>query len=50
MTADWAMSVAIYIFKRKGNITNCDMYMGVNLLEHEIKIVEKVLEKNCNDR
>ena len=29
---------------------NCGMHRGVKLLEHEIKIVEKVLEKNCSNR
>ena len=46
----WATSVAIPIFKGKGDIMNCGMYIGVKLLEHTMKIVEKVLVKNCNDR
>ena len=54
MPADWATSVAILIFKGKGDIMNSGMYMGVKLLEHAMKIVEKVLEKifyyYCNDR
>ena len=29
MPADWATSVAIPIFKGKGDITNCGMYRGV---------------------
>ena len=46
---DWATFVVIPIFGGKGDM-NCGMYGGVKLLEHAIKIVEEVLEKNCNDR
>ena len=46
MPEDWATSVAIPIFKGKGDITNCGMYRGVQLLEHAMKIVEKVIGKN----
>ena len=44
MPEDWATSVVIPIFEGKGDIKNCDMYRGVKLLEHAIKIVERVLE------
>ena len=50
MPEDWATSVTIPIFKGKGDIMNCGMYMGVKLLEHAIKMVEEVLEKNCSHR
>ena len=33
------------IFKGKGDAMNCGAYRGVKLLEHAIKIVEKVLER-----
>ena len=45
MPDDWATSVAIPIFKGKGDIMNCGMYRVVKQLEHAMKIVEKVLEK-----
>ena len=41
----WATSVAIPIFKGKGDIMNCGIYRGAKLLEHAMKIVEEVLEK-----
>ena len=50
MPENLATSVAIPIFKGKGDIMNCGMHRGVKLLKHAIKIVEKVLEKNCNYR
>ena len=40
MPADWATSVAIHIFKGKGDIMNC----GMHLLEHAMKIVVEVLD------
>ena len=45
MPANCNTSVASPIFKGKGDIMNCGMYRGVKLLEHAMKIVEKVLDK-----
>ena len=33
------------IFKGKGDVMNCGSYRGIKLLEHGMKIVERVLEK-----
>ena len=38
MPANWAISVAIPIFKGEGDIIDCGMYRGVKLLEHAMKI------------
>ena len=38
------MSVAVPIFKGKGDAISCWAYRVVKLLEHAMKIVEKVLE------
>ena len=43
--ADWAMSVVVPVFKGKGDTMSCGSYRGVKLLEHAMKIVERVLEK-----
>ena len=32
-------------FKGKGDVTNCGSYRGVKLLEHGMKIIERVLER-----
>ena len=32
------------IFKENGDVRNCNTYRGVKLLEHAMKMVEKVLE------
>ena len=45
MPEDSATTVAIPIFYGKGDIINCGVYIGVQLLEHAMKIVEKLLEK-----
>jgi hypothetical protein len=45
MPDDWAMSVIVPIFKGKGDAMSCGSYRGVKLLEHAMKIVERVLEK-----
>ena len=45
MPADWATSVANFIFKGKDDIMNCGMHRGVKLLEHAMTFVEKVLKK-----
>ena len=37
--------MVIPIFKGKGDVMNCGAYRGVKLLEHGMKIVERVLKK-----
>ena len=37
-------SVAVPIFEEKEDVMDCGAYRGVKLLEHTIKIVERVLE------
>ena len=45
MPENWKTSVMVPIYKGKGDMTNCGAYRGVKLLEHGMKIVERVLEK-----
>ena len=45
MPKDWKTFVMVPIYKEKGDVTNCGAYRGVKLLEHEMKIVERVLKK-----
>ena len=45
MPADWALSIEVPIFKWKGDIRNCSCNRAVKLLEHGMKVVERVLEK-----
>ena len=43
--AEWALNIIIQIFKVNGDIRNCCCYRAVKLLEHGMKVVERVLEK-----
>ena len=45
MQNKWQASVLAPIFKGKVNVRNCNTYRGVKLLEHAMKIVERVLER-----
>ena len=44
MPAEWALSILVTIFK-KGDIRNCICYRTVMLLEHGMKMVERVLKE-----
>ena len=45
MPDKWKTSVIVHIFKVKGDVISCGSYRGVKLLEHAMKIVERVLER-----
>ena len=45
MPDEWKTSVIVPIFKGKSDMMSCGSYRGVKLLEHAIKIVERVLER-----
>ena len=45
MPDEWQTSVLVPIFKGKGDVRNCNTYRGVKLLEHAMKIVERVLDR-----
>ena len=47
MLDEWALSVVVPIFKGKGDAMNCGAYRGVKLLQHAMKMVEKVLDTFC---
>ena len=45
MPDEWETSVIVPIFKGKGDVMSCRSYREVKLLEHAMKIVERVLER-----
>ena len=45
MPAEWALSIAVGMFKGKGDIRNCSYYRAVKHLEHGMMVVEMLLEK-----
>ena len=46
---EWKTSIVVPIFKGKGDVMSCGSYRGVKLLEHAMKIVERVLEKRIRE-
>ncbi|MBJ3377342.1 hypothetical protein JGC18_24880, partial [Salmonella enterica subsp. enterica serovar Typhimurium] len=47
---DWEMSVIIPIYKGKGDPLECGSYRAVKLLEHAMKVVERVLEQRIRNQ
>ena len=45
MPAEWAQGIVVPIFKEKGHIRKCSCYGAVKHLEHDMKVVERVLVK-----
>jgi len=41
---DWKWIVIIPIYKGKGEPVECGSYMGIKLLEHAMKVVERIFE------
>ena len=48
MPVEWALSIVVPIFKGKGDIRNCCFNGAVKLLEHDMKVVERVLAKRLH--
>ena len=46
MSDEWQTSVLVPIFKEKFDVRNCNLCRGVKLLEHAMKIVERVLARS----
>ena len=44
MLEEWNTNNVVSIFKRKEDVMDCGAYIGIKLLKHAIKIVERVLE------
>ena len=45
MPSDWEMSVSINCFKGKGDAFKHGNFMGLKLLDHLMKVFERVIEK-----
>ena len=41
----WKRSTIVFLYKGKGNVLECGNYHTIKLLEHEMKVVERVFEK-----
>ena len=49
MPEEWQTNVLVPIFKGKGDVRKCSTYRRVKLLEHAMKIVERVLERRIRE-
>jgi hypothetical protein len=49
MPEDWRDSVLVPLYKGKGDARDCGAYRGVKLLEHGMKIVERVFERRLRE-
>ena len=44
MPEHWRHSILIPVYKEKGNIQECKNYRGINLLQHALKLWERVID------
>ena len=47
---DWKSSVVLPIYKGKGDPMECGSYRGIKLLEHAMKVVERIFEQESGSR
>ena len=45
MPESWKRNTVVPLYKCKGNVLECGNYRAIELLEHGIKVVERVFEK-----
>ena len=50
MPLDWRDSVLVPLYKDKGDVRECGSYRGVKLLEHGMKVLERVLERRLRKK
>ena len=46
---DWQKSILVPIYRQKGDILECNNYRGIKLMQHGIKIYERVLDKRLRE-
>ena len=49
MPSDWEMSIIINCFKGKGDAVERGNFRGLKLLEHLMKVFERVMEKHIRE-
>jgi hypothetical protein len=47
---DWKKSWMVTVYKGKGNALECGSYRGIKLLDHVMKILERVIEKKVRSK
>lgn len=48
--ADWKRSWIVNVYKGKGDALECGSYRGIKLLEHVMKVYERVLENRVRQK
>jgi len=46
---DWKLSAVLPVYKGKGDPMKCGLYRGKKLLEHDMKVVERVFEHRITE-
>jgi len=47
---DWRSSILLPVFKRKGDPIECGSYKAIKLLEHAMKVIERVFERRIRQK
>ena len=47
---DWKSSILLPVFKGKGNPVECGSYRATKLLEHAMKVTERVFERRIREK
>ena len=47
---DWESSSLIPIFKNKGSASECSNFRGIKLLEHAMKVYERIIDRRLRDQ
>ena len=47
---DWTNSILVPLYKGKGDPKDCGSYRGIKLLEHGMKVMERILEQRLRDK
>ena len=50
LPCDWTRSILVPLYKGKGDPKECGSYRGIKLLEHGMKVMERILEKRLRDK
>ena len=49
MPNDWKRSEMVTLYKQKGDSLECGSYRGIKLLEHSLKVMERIVDKRLRD-
>ena len=46
---EWRQSVILPIYKRKGDILECGNYRAIKLMEHGLKVMERIVDQRLRE-